>query len=353
MLLGTLKKYGFRLFCAVLIFATLRLGDSDNLSAGGNGYFNFEETIDKVLFAYTILVVMIIWEVIDRAFYHFKKHNFNFTRSRNLIKATIILTLITLPLIVAASTFSEYFIKPSLFCPVSSEAYYETIIQGHIFAWLIIAARIIHINASQTKQLEQDNALVQKELLQSKYQNLKNQINPHFLFNSFSVLQNLIETDPEKASDFLEKLSAMYRYILEKREEAMSSLERELEVLRVYLYLLKTRHEERLVVNINIDEAYLQSFVPTLSLQMLVENAVKHNRFSNDEPLIIDLFVRDDYLIVKNRIKKKGSIAQSTRVGLENIRNRYSLQTEKTVIITEDEQFFTVKLPVLFGLRLT
>ncbi|MCG8378085.1 MAG: histidine kinase [Proteobacteria bacterium] len=342
------KKYGFRFLFALMIFGTLRLSDGEFQQ-----YFDFSETIDKVLFVYTILVVFFIWEIIDRGFYYLKSYNFNFTENKNLAKAVIILTLISLPLVLIASSCSEYFIKPSLNCPVSAENYYSTIIQGQVFAWLIIAAKIIHLNASQTQQLEQDKAMVQKELLQSKYQNLKNQINPHFLFNSFSVLQNLIEREPEKASTFLEKLSTMYRYILEKREEAMSSLEKELEVLKVYLYLLKTRHEDSLMVNVDIKEEFQHSFVPTLSLQMLIENAVKHNRFSKDEPLVIDLFVEDDYLVVKNRLKRKGSIAQSTKIGLENIRNRYSLQTEKTVIVTEDDQFFTVKLPVLFGLKLT
>ena len=343
------KKYGWRLCLAIFIFFSFRLNDSDQISA----FFDFSPMLDKVLFGYTVVVVFLIWEVLDRAFAKLEQRCFNFTRPKNLVKATLILTMVTLPLVAGASLFSEYYLKPLLDCPVTQAAFYEQIFQGQVFGWLIISAKIIRINSVQNQKLEQDKALVQKELLQSKYQNLKNQINPHFLFNSFSVLQSLIESDPEKAGTFLEKLSAMYRNILEKREEAMSSVARELEVVDVYLYLLKTRHEDGLQVQIDIDKSYHQSFVPTLSLQMLIENAVKHNRFSTEQPLLIDVFVEDEYLVVKNRLKRRGAMAESTKVGLENIRNQYSLQTDKAVIVTQDSDFFTAKLPVLFGLRLT
>jgi LytS/YehU family sensor histidine kinase len=143
----------------------------------------------------------------------------------------------------------------------------------------------------------------------------------------------------------------MYRYILEKREESMSSVEREMEMLDVYMYLLKTRHENSLNLELNIDEAYYQHFLPTLSLQMLVENAVKHNNFSKTQPLLIEIFVENEYLVVKNIVRKKGTPVQSTKVGLENIRNQYELQSDKNVIIVDDEEFFTVKIPVLSILK--
>ena len=133
----------------------------------------------------------------------------------------------------------------------------------------------------------------------------------------------------------------------------MSSLEKELEVLNVYLFLLQTRHEESLIVDINIDKKFFQHFLPTLSLQMLVENAVKHNSFSHEEPLHINLYIESDYLVVKNKLHKKGASVQSTKVGLENIRNQYSLQSKKQVIVAYDEGYFTVKIPVLQTLRLS
>jgi LytS/YehU family sensor histidine kinase len=342
-----IRRYIFRIVTGVLIYGLLHISHADAIEE-----MYLFSPLDRFMLFYTVVIVLIVWGVIDACFELFSARKWKLTRTRYLLSAFVVLTLITLPLIAAASAISEYVIKPSMNYAVSNEAFYIEVTQGQIVCWLVIAARIIKINSIQTNQLEQDKALMNKELLQSKYQNLKNQINPHFLFNSFSVLQNLIETDSSKASVFLDKLSDMYRYILEQREEAMSSLERELEILQVYLYLLKTRHEDRLQVNVNISEDYHQSFVPTLSLQLLIENAVKHNRFSSSEPLIIDLFIEDDFLVVRNQLRKKGSMTHSTKIGLENIRNRYSLQTDQEVVIAEDADFFTVKLPILSGLRL-
>lgn len=342
------KRYGFRISAGVLIFFFLRLGHSEILSE----FFVFE-LIDKILLVYTVGVVLFLWEVLDRVFLYFERKKYDYSRSGDLLKVVFILTLLTFPLVVAASGISEFYIKPSLNCPVYEEAIYKEIGQGQIFAWLIIAARIIQLNAVQSRQLEQDKALVQKELLQSQYQNLKNQIKPHFLFNSFSVLQSLIHVNPAQAEEFLSRLSKMYRYILESREESMSTLEKELEILDHYLFLLRVRHEERIEVSIDVDPSKNNFFVPTLSLQMLVENAEKHNRFSKSEPLRIHIFTEGDYLVVQNQVSKKGAEVVSTKVGLENIRSQYDLQSEQSVIVIENDQTFTVKMPILSRFRLT
>lgn len=345
--MNALKRYGFRLGVGFMIYFFIHLSHIQRLEQ----LFRFER-LDQIMMIYTVLVALLVWEMIDYWFGRFERQHYNFTRTSHHFKAILILTVVTFPMIVGASVFSEFIIKPIMDCPHEEEAMYKEMAQGQIFAWLIIAARLVRLSSLQAKQLEQDKALMQKELLQSQYQNLKNQINPHFLFNSFSVLQTLIETDPPKASEFLSKLSSMYRYILENREEGMSSLEKELDVLQVYLYLLKTRHEDSLMVNVRIDEKHHQSFLPTLSLQMLVENAVKHNLFSKREPLVIDLFVEDQYVVVKNTVRRKGSEVVSTKVGLENIRSQYQLQSDRSVLVIEDDQFFTVKIPVLTRLKL-
>jgi two-component system, LytTR family, sensor kinase len=344
-----ISKYALRTLFAILIFMTLRLSDSDDVRE----YFNFSQAIDQVMFVYSVLIVLLIWELIDRIFYWFRRRNFNFTRNRNLARAGIILTILTIVPVYLAVLFAQDVIKPLMNCPISPEEFYREVVQAQAFAWLIISMKIIRENSIQNQRLESDKALVQKELLQTKYENLKNQINPHFLFNSFSVLQNLIDTNPRKASEFLEKLSAMFRYILEKREQAMSSVDRELEILDVYMFLMRTRHGESLQLKVDIDEHYRELFIPTLSLQMLIENAIKHNKFSESDPLEISLFIEDEYLVVQNQIHSKTSDVTSTKVGLENIRNRYGLQTDRSVVISTVDDRFTVKLPVLRGLRLT
>lgn len=341
-----LKKYSFRLGSGFLIYGFIHLSHSESIAV-----FFSSEPVDFAMLFYTPLVVVLIWEGFDRVFSFLEKKDLNYSNSKDLVKAVFLLSLYMVPAVFCASLYSEQVIKPFLDCPIETGTLFKETAQGSIFGWLIISARIIKQNAIQNKQLEKDKALVQKELLQSQYQNLKNQINPHFLFNSFSVLQSLIDTNPERAALFLAKLSSMYRYILEKREESMSSVEREMEMLDVYMYLLKTRHENSLNLELNIDEAYYQHFLPTLSLQMLVENAVKHNNFSKTQPLLIEIFVENEYLVVKNIVRKKGTPVQSTKVGLENIRNQYELQSDKNVIIVDDEEFFTVKIPVLSILK--
>jgi hypothetical protein len=331
----------------LMIFLFLRMGHTEALEL----FFVFE-IIDIVLMLYTMLVVVLLWGVLDWWFGYFEKRRFDFTVSKDLIRAVVILSLVTFPMVLAASAFSEFYIKVKFECIIYEEALWREIGQGQIFAWLIISGRIIRVNSVQAKKLEQDKALVQKELLQSQYQNLKNQVKPHFLFNSFSVLQSLIQTNPEQAEQFLSRLSKMYRYVLENREDAMSSLEMELEVVKHYLYLLNVRHEEAIKVNFDIDSEKMTHFIPTMSLQMLIENAEKHNRFSKREPLLIDIFTEGDYLVVKNRGNRQGEEVVSTKVGLENIRSQYGLQSDQPVVIIEDAVSFTVKMPILSRFRL-
>ena len=342
-----LRRYSFRLGVGLLIYFFLHLSHITNLTE-----LSSFEPIDRAMMALTIFTALVAWSVIDYVFCQLERRGLNFTLASTHAKTLIATTFATFPIILSAILFSDMVLKPWMNCPVRPEEMYVELTQGQVFAWLIIAARLVRLNSLHAKQLEQDKAMMQKELLQSQFHNLKNQINPHFLFNSFSVLQSLIETDPAKASEFLSKLSSMYRYILENKEEGMSSVQKELDMLQVYLYLLKTRHEDSLEVNVRIEEQYYQAFVPTLSLQMLVENAVKHNLFSKKQPLMIHIYIEDNFLVVRNTVKRKGSEVVSTKVGLENIRSQYQLQSDKPVMVIEDDEFFTVKIPVLSRLKL-
>ncbi len=345
------KKYLIRLVVALLVWVFFHVNsspvDEEIMSIGA---------LDQVYIFYTVFVVLIIWQVLDFAMAKVKADTWDLGQYRNIIKLFIILTLVSSPLVIASTWFSEFVMKAYFkeCCNlISVQGFVKMTFQAQVLAWLIIAERILQIYHTQSQRSERDKALMQKELLQSKYVNLKNQVNPHFLFNSFSVLQSLIDTKPTEASRFLDRLSKMYRYMLDNREESMSSLEKELGILDLYMYLLKIRHEESLQLRVHVDEQFYDRYIPTLSLQMLVENAVKHNQFSKKEPLIVSIFIENEFLVVKNKVKKKGASEDSTKLGLENIRSQYNLQTEKSVIITEDEQFFTVKLPVLSSLRLT
>ncbi len=341
------KKYSFRVLVGALIHLFFEITHTETLEAA----LDYQVLKITSLF-YMIIVVVLLWEVLDMAMRYFDKRGYNYTSSRQLIKIVGVLTLITLPLVVLATVFHDILLLPMIDCRPGDFSIYKGMVQGQILAWLIISGRLLRVNSEYLQRMERDKALMQKELLVSQYENLKSQVNPHFLFNSFSVLQSLIETDHNKAGKFLSKLSKLYRYILEHKNESMVALKKELGILNDYLFLLAVRHDDSIKVSVKIGKNYMETYVPSMSLQMLIENAVKHNKFSKQEPLQVDIFVENDYLIVSNKVNRKGEQVSSTRIGLENIKTRYEFQTSSPVLVEESEGHFVVKMPVLSTVRL-
>jgi len=187
-----------------------------------------------------------------------------------------------------------------------------------------------------------------KENLQSQLESLKNQVNPHFLFNSLNTLSYLIPEDPAKAENFVQKLSKAYRYILEIRERELTTLEEELGFLDSFNCLLKERFGDNLRISIKVPETVKNLQILPLSLQMLFENAIKHNIVSKQHPLHIDVFLeKEDRLVVRNNLQLKNQEQPSTKIGLENIKSRYRLLTKKEVDIIITQQHFIVVLPLV------
>ncbi len=198
------------------------------------------------------------------------------------------------------------------------------------------------------QQLHLDAERLERENLQAQLLVLKNQVSPHFLFNNFSILSSLIESDPQKSIIFLNRLSRSYRYILEQPNAEKIKLRAELEFIETYTFLLKSRFEEKLQVVIDIPEAYYNQYmVAPLTLQLLIENAVKHNQMSDENPLKISICTEQDYLVVCNPIRLRSYVETSTGLGLENILNRYKLLTYKEVQVSNNKEHFTVKIPLL------
>lgn len=189
---------------------------------------------------------------------------------------------------------------------------------------------------------------LQKENLQSQFEMLKNQVNPHFLFNSLNVLTSLISVEPELAEKFTGQLSKVYRYVLEHRSDDLVQLNTELEFLKSYTFLLDIRFGGKLEVKYNVDKSKLESKLPPLCLQILIENAIKHNTFTNRSPLIIDIFVDDeDYLNVINNFQKREKNMESTGLGLINIANRYSYFTDRHTSFGIENERFVARVPLL------
>ncbi len=192
----------------------------------------------------------------------------------------------------------------------------------------------------ETEQLKQENVLSQLE-------SLKNQVNPHFLFNSLNTLTAIIPENPDLAVEFVHKLSKVYRYVLEITDMPTVTLREEIVALKAYLFLLQIRFGDNLAVRMNLSEARLDDHVVPLALQMLVDNAVKHNVISTQKPLWIEIALEGDVLTVRNNLQLKNSSQYSTGVGLPNIRNRYQLLAGKPVDVIVTARTFTVSLPIL------
>ncbi len=189
---------------------------------------------------------------------------------------------------------------------------------------------------------------MQKENLQSQFETLKNQVNPHFLFNALNVLSSLISVDPDLAEIFTGNLSKIYRYVLEHRSDDLVSLQTELEFMQSYTFLLNTRFKDKLKFNINIPEQYLKSKIPPLALQILIENAIKHNTFSVKSPLVVDIFVdNESNLLIINNYQPRENTIESTGLGLTNITNRYSFFTDKPALFGLKGNAFEARIPLL------
>lgn len=188
---------------------------------------------------------------------------------------------------------------------------------------------------------------LKSENVQSQLNSLRSQVNPHFLFNSLNTLTSLIAEDQDKAINFVRDFSDLYRYILKSQEKEVSTLEEELYATNAYLKLQKERFEEKLKVEIDVAEEYLHKYLPTLTLQMLVENCIKHNVISQSKPLKIQIYIKEERLFVVNNLQKKQTELISTGLGLKNIVKRYDFLHDEDIEIIQGGGTFEVVLPLL------
>lgn len=210
----------------------------------------------------------------------------------------------------------------------------------------------IHVIFLYMKKLEESHQQLEtykRISSQAQLQSLRNQVNPHFLFNNLSVLTALIGHDTNASIEFVKQFSNVYRYVLKSDEKELIHLREEIGFIHSYLYLLKTRFDSGLSIDINISEGCLSAYILPVSLQMLVENAVKHNVISKSRPLHIEILCLDNESItVRNNLqKKKINDEQSTQLGLTNIAKRYDFLGHQGVSIQQTDQSFSVTIPLI------
>jgi ligand-binding sensor domain-containing protein len=214
---------------------------------------------------------------------------------------------------------------------------------------LSFAAIIFWIFKQRVKSIRKSEH-AEREKFQLQYDALKNQVNPHFLFNSFNALMNIVEENPKEATILIKHLSQFYRKMTAYSQKDLITLNEELELLNSYLYIQQKRYGQALQVSINV-EAELKSsaYIPPLVLQLLAENAIKHNTISKYKPLLISINIEDGDVVILNNINKKLEKEEGEGVGLENIKNRYKLLTNKEMMIKNDDDKFIIKLPLIYS----
>jgi Tfp pilus assembly protein PilN len=196
------------------------------------------------------------------------------------------------------------------------------------------------------KSLTEKEAL-KRDNITAEFESLKNQVNPHFLFNSLNTLSSIIEEDPKTATQFVQKLASVYRYVLAQRDKETVSLDEELKFIDAYVYLNKIRFGDNLNVSIQIDEKYKQKQIATLTLQLLMENAIKHNIVSKDKPLSIEIGLKDHRIFIKNKLQIKKVHTESNGIGLSNIISRYKYLSKEEVLVMSSNNFFEVSVPLI------
>lgn len=287
------------------------------------------------------LVNVAIFELLDRVF---QENRFS---PKRIIIGFVSSFFISLFFIAILRIFTQVVIqKQSLISFLASEKAANYVESSVITFIVLLVFHSLHFY-----KIYQENKVTQQKIIagtaNAKFESLKNQIDPHFLFNSLNVLSSLIEENPDNAQRFTTSLSKIYRYVLEQKDKELVSVEDELSFAKTYMNLLKMRFENSLFYELPTENINPDARVVPLSLQLLLENTVKHNVVSEQKPLHIRIFIDGDYLAIQNDLQKKEVLQDRQGVGLLNIVNRYGIITDRKVKVQEDEKNFTVRIPIL------
>jgi two-component system LytT family sensor kinase len=295
------------------------------------------------------LVYSIPLTLVNSEFFHYLNHKviwIKYAKYKTVIgfMGSVTITLITI-----------FFVRAFIEIVLEREGFKEFIqterIEFYVSALFITLIISLFFHAVYYyKELQKTKVKEQKVIAgaaSAKFDALKNQLDPHFLFNSLNVLTSLIEENPDSAQKFTTALSKVYRYVLEQKNKELVTVDEELSFAKTYMSLLKMRFEDSIIFEIPERASNPESKVVPLSLQLLLENAVKHNMVTSSKPLHINIYEDGNYLVVMNNLQPKQIVKKGSGVGLENIKQRYELLTEKKVVINQREKDFAVGIPML------
>ncbi|HTS43207.1 MAG TPA: histidine kinase [Puia sp.] len=299
----------------------------------------------KLSYGYTILLAFLIWQGNRYLLFTLRTYFDWFNKPvRKIIILLFAISFYTIPISALLLTAWYYIFAQGR---VNWETVFITTLIIMICVIFIthVYETVFLVKESETEMLR--NEQLEKAKAQAELEALKNQIDPHFIFNSLNTLSYLIEDNPAKAKQFNDYMSEAYRYILQNKGRELVLLREEISFIEDYFSLLKIRFENAIQLHLRIpDQEFDHYLIPPISLQVLIENAIKHNEFSDEIPLIIEIFLEHDELKVRNEIRKKVLRKPSSGIGLHNLNERYKLLTNKPIIIKEEKEF-SVGLTVL------
>jgi len=316
-----------------------------------NKAFGNTIVLDELLAIQFLYTVVFVFAIIYANKYLFHVLSQFFDKDKFTLKRLIVGLLssfvVTLSVIFLLRIFEDVVIEKNSF----SQFWSKENTLSYIVVMVITFIAVLLFNMFYYYKIYNENRVKEQKIIagtaSAKFESLKNQIDPHFLFNSLNVLSSLIEENPQNAQRFTISLSKIYRYVLEQKDKELVSLEEELSFAKTYMNLLKMRFENSLFYELPEIATNSDVKVIPLSLQLLLENTVKHNVVSEKKPLHIRIFVEDNYLAIQNDFQKKEVLQDRQGVGLQNIINRYGIITNRKVLINQTEQTFTVKIPIL------
>jgi len=269
------------------------------------------------------------------------------TRTRVLLLSTTLIPFMSLSVVLIFFTYNSLHFLGYTLQPNDLE---YGLLVGFSVNLIFVTLYEVDYVVERLKESIGEKENLKQQALQHEFDALKNQVNPHFLFNCFNTLSSLITEDKEKAEVFLNELSKVYRYLLRNNEAGVSTVENEVRFIRSYYGLLRTRHGDALQMTIEIDKRYNPYLLPSLTLQLLVENVVKHNQLAKSQPLVIEIFTTaGNKLVVNNNLQRRTVKAPSNKVGLENIKAKYDLLNQPGFQVMEDGKNFTVVLPLIWN----
>lgn len=263
--------------------------------------------------------------------------------SKNLLNGKLFLSVVLgiLVMIILVIAHQELFQVAQMDAPIMFE------LRGLLINLIVYMFLHLLFQNYQTQQMGVELERTKAVNLGAQYELLKQQVNPHFLFNSLNTLKSMVDINDPMSSDFILKLSDFYRFTLESRKMDLISLREELQILDSYVYLLKARFEDGFVLENEVDAKQYDAAIPPFTLQLLIENCIKHNVVSLDKPLVIKLYTEENFLVIENKIQlKRGAL--STGVGLDNINQRFMHLLHKEIEIDKTETIFKVKIPTIY-----